>query len=63
MKSIVRKTSTTPVVSMEELPIVSDTDRVALLASLKQAEREISEGKFDILTREKLRAEYEASRK
>jgi hypothetical protein len=40
-----RRTTSLPVTTMEEIPVLSDTERDALLAQLKQAKARIKAGK------------------
>jgi hypothetical protein len=40
-----RRTTTVPITTMEEIPVLGDKERAELLASLKQAEAEIEAGK------------------
>ena len=40
-----RRTTTVPVTTMEEIPVLDDRERAELLASLEQAEAEIKAGK------------------
>ena len=40
-----RRTTMAPVTTMEEIPVLSDSERKALLASLKRAETRIKAGK------------------
>lgn len=63
MRHAQAKIAVMPIVVMEEVPVLSDGERAELLASLKVAEQEIANGDFDVLTRESMRAEYEASRR
>jgi hypothetical protein len=44
-KSIGRRTTTVPVTTMEEIPVLSDRERADLTTSLKEAEARISAGK------------------
>jgi hypothetical protein len=39
------KTTFVPVTTMEEVPVLSDAERDELIASLKQAEQDIADGK------------------
>jgi hypothetical protein len=55
--------ATVPIVTMEELPVLSDFERAELMASLKLAEEEFANGEGKPLTRESLWAMFEASRK
>ena len=41
-----RRTTMMPVTTMEEVPIVSDTERAEMLASLKAAEARIAAGQY-----------------
>jgi hypothetical protein len=40
-----RRTTMVPVTTMEELPVLSDTERTELLAALKKAEARVKAGK------------------
>jgi hypothetical protein len=40
-----RRTTMVPVTTMEEIPVLSDEEREALLASLKEAEAQIKAGR------------------
>ena len=40
-----RRTTTVPVTTMEEIPVLSNKERAELLASLKDAERRVKAGK------------------
>jgi hypothetical protein len=40
-----RRTTMVPVTTMEEIPVLEETERAELLASLEQAEAEIKAGK------------------
>jgi hypothetical protein len=40
-----RKTMVVPVVTMEEVPVLSERERADLVASLKQAEADVAAGK------------------
>jgi hypothetical protein len=40
-----RRTTMVPVTTMEEIPVLSDAEREALLASLKQAEARVKAGR------------------
>jgi hypothetical protein len=54
------KTATSVLVpSMEEVPRISDADRVELLASLERARAEIASGQSDVLTPGTLRKEFD----
>jgi hypothetical protein len=46
--------------AIEEVPRISDAERVKLRASLDKARKEIAEGDYDVLTPELLRAEFDA---
>ena len=60
------RTTLIPVTTMEEVPILSDTERADLLASLKEAEAQIADGrsvKYDSQTfRARFIAAYHAAR-
>jgi len=40
-----RRTTTVPVITMEEIPVLSEQERTALTASLEQAEARVRSGK------------------
>jgi hypothetical protein len=45
IKSKRRRTTTVPVTTMEEIPVLSDQERAELLGSLKEAEVRVKAGK------------------
>ena len=45
-KSKRRRTTMVPVTTMEEIPVLSEEERAALLASLKEAEARIKAGEY-----------------
>jgi hypothetical protein len=47
--------------AVEEVPRISDSERAALRTSLEKAGADIAAGRFDVLTPELLRAEFDAA--
>ena len=54
----IRRTTLVPVMTMEEVPIISDAERADLIASLKEAEAEIAAGGGTIYDSETFRARF-----
>jgi hypothetical protein len=53
-----RETLAVPVVTMEEVPVLSERERAALTASLKQAEAEVAAGKAKPFNREEFERRF-----
>ena len=53
-----RETMVVPVVTMEEVPVLSERERAELIASLKQAEAEVSAGKAKPFNREAFKKRF-----
>jgi hypothetical protein len=53
-----RETTIVPIVTAEEVPILNEQERTALLESLKQAEAEIAAGKSKPFDREEFRKRF-----
>jgi hypothetical protein len=54
------ETTFVPVVTMEEVPVLSDEEREELIASLKEAEADIAAGRATTFDRESFRARFMA---
>jgi hypothetical protein len=46
--------------AVDEVPLIPDTERAALLGSLKKASADIASGDFDVVTPRSLRSEFDA---
>lgn len=53
-----RETMIVPVVTMEEVPVLSERERAELLASLKQAEADVAAGKAKPFNREEFKRRF-----
>lgn len=53
-----RETMMVPVVTMEEVPVLSERERAELLASLKQAEADVAAGKAKPFNREEFKRRF-----
>jgi hypothetical protein len=53
-----RRTTMVPVTTMEEIPVLTDEERAALLASLKQAEAQIEAGDYTEYDQKKFRERF-----
>jgi hypothetical protein len=52
------ETTFVPVVTMEEVPILSDEERKELLASLAEAEADVAAGRVELFDRESFMARF-----
>ncbi len=53
-----RRTTSVPVTTMEDIPVLTDEERTALLASLKEAEAQIQAGNYTEYDRKKGRERF-----
>jgi hypothetical protein len=53
-----RETMTVPVVTVEEVPVLSERERADLVASLKQAEADVAAGKAKPFDREEFKKRF-----
>ena len=53
-----RRTTMVPVTTMEEIPVLTDEERAALLASLEEAEAQIKAGDYAEYDRKKFRERF-----
>jgi hypothetical protein len=53
-----RETTAVPVLTMEEVPVLSDEERADLVASLKQAEAEVAVGRAKPFDREEFKRRF-----
>jgi hypothetical protein len=53
-----RRTTSVPVTTMEDIPVLTDAERAALLASLKEAEAQIKAGDYTEYDRKKFRERF-----
>ena len=53
-----RETMVVPVVTMEEVPVLSERERAELIASLKRAEADVAAGKAKPFNREEFRKRF-----
>jgi hypothetical protein len=53
-----RETMIVPVITMEEVPVLSERERAELLASLKQAEADVAAGKAKPFNREEFKRRF-----
>ena len=53
-----RETMIVPVVTMEEVPVLSERERAELVASLKQAEADVAAGKAKPFNREEFKKRF-----
>jgi hypothetical protein len=53
-----RRTTSVPVTTMEDIPILTDAERADLLASLKEAEAQIKDGDCTDYDRKKFRDRF-----
>jgi hypothetical protein len=53
-----RETMIVPVVTMEEVPVLSERERAELLGSLKQAEADVAAGKAKPFNREEFKRRF-----
>jgi hypothetical protein len=53
-----RETMAVPVITMEEVPVLSERERADLVASLKQAEADVAAGKAKPFDREKFKRRF-----
>lgn len=53
-----RRTTMVPVTTMEEIPVLTDDEREALLASLKEAEAQIEAGDYSEYDQKKFRERF-----
>jgi len=53
-----RKTMIVPVVTMEEVPVLSERERADLIASLKQAEADVAAGRAKPFDREDFKKRF-----
>ena len=53
-----RKTTVVPVVTMEEVPVLSERERADLVASLKQSEADVAAGKGKPFNREDFKKRF-----